>query len=207
MSERSPVSQPSRIRRIVFWLVVVDTVVLVAALGVWMLIRSDDAEENVLNEGLRGSRPPAGQTLPPLDEVAGLLPTVSDSKLRGDAVQLVATCLDCTSGEIIGGYLGRLGTADVPEGARVVLVGWDGDLADWQRRWRVDGDLVELHAARDAATASELRELFGIAPRGDAEESGIAYLYDTRGRWRSTYFLGQLDREDITHDLRVLARD
>jgi hypothetical protein len=64
---------------------------------------------------------------------------------------------------------------------------------------------VELHAARDAKTADELRELFGIAPRGDAQESGISFLYDTRGRWRSTFFIGQLDREDIAHDLRVLA--
>ena len=36
---------------------------------------------------------------------------------------------------------------------------------------------------------------------------GILFLYDSRARWRATYFLGQLDAEDVRHDLERLAGD
>jgi hypothetical protein len=208
MPDPSPVSRPSRIRRIVLLLVAVDIVILAAAVVVWFVLRDDQADGNVVNEGLRGSRPPAGQQLPDLASMAGVRPAVpAPAELHGDAVQLVATCLECPSGDIIGGYLGRLTREDVPDGARVLLVGWEGDLAAWSERWHVDSRLVELHAASSAAATEALRERFGIERRGDAAESGITFLYDPRGRWRATYFIGQLDREDITHDLGVLADD
>lgn len=206
MTERSPFVQRSRLRRLILWLAALDLVLIAAALVVWSAVRpDDDAKENVFNQGLRGSKPPAGETIPKLDGVGGLHPPVGTASLRGDAIQLVATCLDCRSGEIIGGYLGRLTVSDIPDGARVVLVGWSGDVRAWRKRWHVDEKLVELHAATAEEAAAELRALFGIAPRGGAQESGITFLYDTRGRWRSTYFIGQLDREDIEHDLRVLS--
>ena len=209
MPEESPVREPSRLRRIVVVLIAVDLVVVFAVLGIWLAMGGQDADDrNVLNEGLRGSRPPAGETFPKLDAIAGIQPPMPPAaKLRGDAIQLVATCLDCRSGEIIGGYLGRLTRADIPDGARVLLVGWDGDLDAWKRSWNVDEDLVELHAAADARTATALRTRFGIDRRGDAEESGITYLFDPRGRWRASYFIGQLDRGDITADLRTLATE
>ena len=193
-------------RRLLMALLAVEVVVLLAAAGVWLVMRQDDAKENVLNDGLRGSRPPAGQHMPPLNDVKSITPPVPrQQEFEGSAVQLIATCLDCTSGEIIGGYLGRLTRDDIPAGARVLVVGWDGDVEAWQRRWRVDDELVDVHVTNHPGMTRFLRELFGIAPRGGAEESGITFLYDTRGRWRSTYFLGQLDREDVAHDLRVLS--
>lgn len=191
-------------------LVAVDVLVLLAILAIWLPGRNeeDPGQGNVLNEGLRGSRPPAGETFPDLTSIEGIRPAMPGPEdLRGRAVQLVATCLDCASGDILGGYLGRMTSRDVPDDARVLLLGWDGDLASWQRRWNVDGELVELHAAADAKTAAALRARFGIGRRGVAQESGITYLFDTRGRWRATYFLGQLDRGDITADLGTLSRE
>lgn len=203
-----PGSDPAaRRRRLIKRLVIADLALTAAALAVWFVLQGDDPKENAVNAGLRGSKPPAGQVFPDLAGIAGVEPSVpTGTELEGEAVQLVATCLDCRSGDIIGGYLGRLERDDVPDGARVLLVGWDGDLQAWQRRWRVDTNLVELHVARTPAATGELREAVGIGPVDGAEESGIAFLYDTTGRWRSTFFLGQLDRDDVRHDLTALAR-
>jgi hypothetical protein len=89
-----------------------------------------------------------------------------------------------------------------------VVFAWGGDEAAWLREWRIGvGDVrpLVLHVRTPAAIA-RVRSTFGIGRVGGAEESGITFLYDTQGRWRSTYFVGQLDRADIAHDLRVLGR-
>jgi hypothetical protein len=188
-------------------LVLVDVAVVLAALCLWFVLR-DDPRENVANEGLRGSVPPAGRSWPDLAEVDGIapsFPTIED--VRGTATMLVATCADCRSGDIIGGFLGRLAEDELPEDARVVVLTWEGDQRNWATRWRVDGERFELHAAAPGAATDRVRLELGIGKVGDAEESGIAFLHDGRGRWRSSFFVGQLVADDVAHDLRELDPD
>jgi hypothetical protein len=189
-------------------LVVVDLGLLVAALVLWSTLHGHQ-DDNVVNPGLRGSRPPAGQHMPDLSSVDGIEPGApAPATLRGSAVMLVATCMECRSGDVIGGFLGRLTPDDLPGDARVVVFVWGGDEGAWLRQSRIGvGDVKPtiLHVQAPAALA-RVRSTFGIGSVGGAEESGITFLYDTKGRWRSTYFLGQLDRDDIAHDLRVLGR-
>lgn len=200
-------------RRIVWWLVVIDVVVLAVVLGVWLALRASggsDERGNVVNAGLRGSRPPAGQRMPDLSGIEGIAPPVpSPRALRGSSVALVGTCMTCRSGDVYGGYLGRLEESDRPDGSRIVVIGWDGDAEVWRDSWRIAKDGgpagIELHVATTEAAADEVRRALGVGARAGSEESGVVYLYDSRGRWRSTFFLGQLNRDDIRYDLEQLA--
>ncbi len=205
--DRSPRDRRTNARRLVKLLVVADLVVVCVALLSWLVLR-DDPSSNAVNDGLRGSRPPAGQLWPALDDVRGILPAFpAREDVRGRPTMLVATCATCRSGDIIGGFLGRLGEDAVPHDARVVVLTWGGDQRAWASRWKLDTDRLELHEARDAAAVERVRRTLGIRPMPDAEESGIAFLHDARGRWRSTFFVGQLVREDVAHDLERLAAD
>jgi len=204
-SERSPARARTNVRRLVKVLVLVDVVVILAAVGLWLAFR-DDPEGNVANDGLRGSRPPAGQAWPDaIRKVDPSFPARAD--VRGTPSMLVATCADCRSGDIFGGFLGRLAPDALPSDARVVVLTWEGDQAAWAKRWGIDSDRFELHAATTPAGVALARRELGIGPVDGAEESGIAFLHDTDGRWRSTFFLGQLKAADIAHDLEQLAAD
>ena len=198
----SPEPRRANVRRLVKLLVAVDVLVVLAAVAIWLSMGDDD-RSNAVNDGLRGSTPPAGQAWP--DAIAALdatFPTRSD--VRGHASMLVATCADCRSGDIIGGFLGRLANDALPRDARVVVLTWDGDQAAWADRWKLDRDRLELHALTTPTAVARARRELGIGPVAGAEESGIAFLHDARGRWRSTFFVGQLDVEDIAHDLEQL---
>ena len=194
-------------RRLVKVLLAVDLVIVCAALALWFVLR-DDPATNAVNDGLRGSKPPAGQSWPMLADVDGIAPAFpSRATVDGHATMLVATCASCRSGDVIGGFLGRLGDG-LPRDARVVVLTWNGDQGAWAERWKV-GDVpnLELHEARTPAAIAAVRRELGIGPVDGAEESGIAFLHDARGRWRSTFFVGQLDREDVGHDLERLRGD
>lgn len=204
---RSPFIRRTNARRLVKILVAVDLVIVLAAILLWMLLRDDD-RANAVNDDLRGSRPPAGQTWPDLADarIAPAFPTLD--QVEGRATMLVATCTECRSGDIIGGFLGRLDADDLPADSRIVVLTWGGDQGDWASRWKLDASsAIDLHEATGDATVARVRRTLGIGPVADAEESGIAFLHDTRGRWRSTFFVGQLDRDDIAHDLARLAND
>lgn len=171
-----------------------------------MLLREDE-RANAVNDDLRGSRPPSGQVWPEFAKVAGIVPAFpARADVEGRATALVATCTECRSGDIIGGFLGRLGPDDLPEDARVVVLTWGGDQTAWADRWQfADEPRFELHEVTGDRTIARVRRTLGIGPVDGAEESGIAFLHDTRGRWRSTFFVGQLDREDVAHDLAALG--
>jgi hypothetical protein len=187
-------------------LVAVDVAVLVLVLGAWLVLRGDDPAANVVNDGLRGSRPPADQAWPALDAVDGIEPGFpSRAEVQGAPAMLVATCVECRSGDIIGGFLGRLPADALPEDARVVVLTWGGSQLDWAMQWRIDRDRFELVDAKTDGAIDDARRTLGIGPVDGAEESGIAYLHDADGAWRSTFFLGQLDRDDVAHDLAALG--
>lgn len=199
-----------RIRRLVTRLVLLDVVLLAVGLVAWLALRGDGNEGNAVNPGLRGSKPPAGQVFPNLAAIDGIEPVgtadfPTRSALRGRATMLVATCVECRSGDIVGGFLSRLGEDDVPSGARVLVLGWDGDVAAWAGRHGLVAH--ELYRAAPGDATNKVRRSLGIGPVDGAEESGIAFIYDTEGRWRSSFYLGQLDRADIRHDLEELADD
>jgi hypothetical protein len=171
------------------------------------VVSRPDERENAVNEGLRGSRPPQGASWPgELASVAGVEPTFPGrTGVEGSATMLVATCIECRSGAILGGFLGRLRDGDLPGDARIVVLTWDGDPAAWRSEWAIDGSRAEWHRARTASAASAARERLGIGSIDGAEESGVTLLYDADGAWRASYSIGQLNREDIAHDLAVLG--
>ena len=208
--EQSPAQRRAIVRRVVKLLIAVDIVLFLLGAGAWLALRDDD-RANAVNPGLRGSRPPAGQVLPDLQAIPGLGPAPpSRGELRGSSVLLVATCMDCRSGDVIGGYLGRLVADDRPEHARIVVLLWDGDVTAWRTRFGIGRDggaaRLELHVATTAVGVRAVRRLLGIGAIGGEEESGVARVYDSRGRWRSTFAVGQLTRDDVAHDLRAVSR-
>jgi hypothetical protein len=207
-----PGSFPARrrlgVRRAVILLVLLDAVVLLAAATIWLAMRDDQERENAVNEGLRGSRPPQGQSFPDLSTIPGIRPAMPNpTALRGRPIVLVATCVECRSGDVIGGFLSRLQPDDLPGESQIVVLAWGGDVDAWKRQWQLDPDRLELHAVATPTATSDVQQAVGIARVQGAEESGAAFVYDTSGRWRSTYFLGQLDREDIAHDLIELRNE
>lgn len=207
VAEQSSAQRRARTRRIVRWLVLVDLVVVLAVVAIWLLAVRGDSQENVANPGLRGSKPPAGQTWPKLASVDGITPPFpSRADVDGAATVLVATCVDCRSGDIIGGFLGRIAPDALPRDARIVVLTWSGDPSAWAKQWNLDPSRLELHAvaAGDDAALARVRTAVGIAPVQGAEESGIAFVYDPAGIWRSTFFIGQLKVDDIAHDLSEL---
>ena len=193
-------------RRLVKLLVAVDIVLLVAGLSIWLALRGEDERANVANEGLRGSKPPDGQVWP------GDLATVVDLQpqfpVRGDVAgaptALFSTCIDCRSGDVFGGFLGRIQDGDLPDDAQAYLLVWDGDPAAWAREFGIDTDRFQLLHASTEFAASSVKDRLGIGTVNGEEESGFAYLYDPRGTWRSTFAIGQLHVEDIAHDLDAL---
>lgn len=221
--QASPSSKRLRLTRIVKLLIVLDLVALVLGIGAWAFLRPD-ARGNVANQGLRGALPPAGQRLPDLSKVGGIEPTVpAPARLRGAPTLLVATCIDCggdtRSADLVGGFLHRLGSQELPTGSRVEAVVWDGDAAAWRRRWEVPAG-VTVHVADDAAAAL-VRRRFGLATPGraktydtegtlrevDVATSGRAYVYDPRGRLRSAFSIGIMVPADVAHDLRAIDDD
>ena len=123
----------------------------------------------------------------------------------GDApAVLLATCLDCRSGDLVGGFLGLLGSDAAPGGAPVHVIAWGGDVAAWRSEWRVPSSYV-VHAAVSEAGAARVRRALGVEEREDADlQYGFARVYDASGRWRSTFHVGQLDRAQLRHDLAAV---
>lgn len=172
--------------------------VLTWVIGLWLIFQGPLADRLWPEKTLQGSRPPAGQLMPDLSKVDGLDPPMPAPKqLRGRAVLIVATCLDCRSGDVMGGFLSRLDTDEVADRVALHVIGWEGDRRSWNREYPLDKRL-RLHTASNAAEAS------AVARKLRVGESGIAYLYDRRGHWATTYHLGQLDADDIAHDLNLL---
>lgn len=195
-------------RRVVKLLVAVDLVILLAVVAVWLVARSGDDRANAVNAGLRGSLPPAGQSWP--DELASIdsitPPMPRASNLAGHPAVLLVTCIECRSGDIMGGFLGRIQPSDLPADAPVHVLTFDGDQAAWQQRYSVrDDDQVVLHHASTAAAADRIRARLGIGSIDGAEESGVTFVYDPDGTWRASYSIGQLNLDDLAHDLDALG--
>jgi len=171
-------------------LFVLEVLVAGAALAVWQL--GNDSDER------RGSKPPSGQRLPAgLADIRGLEPRFPSLRPAKGArpVLVAATCLDCRSGDVFGGFMGRLDPDDLPEGAEVRLLTWDGDPEAWRREHRIP-EKYRIHHAQSERAAEELQTTMRVG------DSGIAFVYDRRLRWYSTFHLGQLDRDGIAADLR-----
>lgn len=153
----------------------------------------------------RGSKPPAGQFLPALHRLAGIDPAVPDWKAAGAkratpprALLLVVTCLTCRSGDVYGGLLGRISPDDLPEGTVLRVVGWGGEPDRWRHTWQID-ERLPVHVASSPAVAKRVQRAFRVG------SSGVAFVYDGRRRWVSTFHAGQLQREDLLADLGAAA--
>jgi hypothetical protein len=201
-TERGPVRlQRLTIPRWVKLLVLVDVVVLAAAITTFALMHRSDQRANIANVGLRGSKPPDGQVRPDLSKVDGIIPAMpSAQSLRGHTVFLVSTCMDCPSGEIIGGALRRLAARDLPSGTRVEVVAWQGDVAKWRSDWHIPSS-VPIHVVTGAASIFDVKRTLGIG------DNGFGYLYDPKGTWRASYAVQLLQPDDIVHDMGVVAHD
>lgn len=194
-----PANRRLAARRWVKVLVLVDILVVVAAVVLYLVLGRSDERENVANVGLRGSRPPAGQTVPDLSKVEGLTPPFpAPRSLRGDVTLLVATCMRCPSGDVIGGALRRLAGRDLPDNARIEVIGWDGDVSAWRAEWKLPARLP-IHVVEGASPVSNIKVRLGIGT------NGFGYLYDRSGRWRASYAVQLLQPDDVIHDMRALA--
>jgi hypothetical protein len=185
--------------RIALKLLVTVQAVIVAILAAQLLGANDRFARMLGMEAeLRGSTPPVGQVLPDLSKVPGVKPAMpAPAVLRGHAVLLVATCIECQSGSIVGRTLMGIDPGAVG-GAQLHAVAWGGSADAWSREWGFDKH-VFVHGV---AAPSDLT----VARRLRVGLSGVAFLYDAQGRWRATYHLGQLNADDIEHDLRQLDR-
>jgi len=195
-------TSPPRRRVVPPWvkyLVIADVVILAVIVAVYVAMRGTDDRENVANEGLRGSKPPAGQRIPDLSKITGMSPAMpSPSELRGDVTLYVATCMECPSGDIVAGALRRLGERDLPDGTRLEAVVWEGDADAWRSEWNISDD-VPLHVVTGADSVALVKRALNIG------DNGFAYLYDAEGVWRSSFAVQLMQRDDIVHDMEELA--
>lgn len=184
------------LRWLLLGLLAVFIVLLSAAAGLWLR-----GAGPLHDSALRGSIPPDGQRVPAMQQLRSADPGMpSRRSLRGAPILVAASCIDCPSGEIMGGFLARLADRGVPDGTRVVVVGWKGDGNAWRQtsgfpaRWKT-------HVLTDTSDIASAGHLFHVG------QNGIVMLYGRDGTWRSTYQLGQLTVDDVRHDLGVLDRE
>lgn len=182
-----------RLRRIIRIMVAIDVVVLLALGALW-LVKGDELRRG---DSLRGSQPPAGEHMPAYSKL-DLKPNMPKSVvLSGHSSLVAATCIDCQSGDIYGGFLHLLTQRKLPDGAQLHVIVWGGDAAAWKREWSIP-KRIQVHVADDGAATTAVKDLAHV------DDSGIAYLYDDKGIWRSTFHAGQLNADDVTHDLRAI---
>ena len=194
--------------------VVAVLVPLVVLLGVLAWQRAQQTNEitsrvNLADGVLRGSLPPNGVSLDrlPASAVDPELPRAGEAEQDTPSVVFV-TCLQCRSADILGRFLSGLDGDLVQSGGTVHVITSAADSAAWAQEWRLqdeDRPPMEFHDAVGAPGRAAVQRMFGIATDGRVDSSGAAYLFDPRGTWRSTFFLGQLDERDIGWDLRRLA--
>lgn len=192
MSE-APDDRRRRLRRIIRIMVAIDVAVLLALAALWLL-KGDELRRG---DSLRGSQPPAGEHMPAYSKL-DLAPSMPKSvALSGHASLVAATCIDCQSGDIYGGFLHLLSQRNLPDGAQLHVIVWGGDADAWRHEWSLP-KRIHVHVADSGAATTAVKALTHI------DDSGIAYLYDDKGMWRSTFHAGQLDADDVTHDLRAI---
>jgi hypothetical protein len=185
----------ARLRQTVRWLVAVDVMIAVVVTGMFAFGVRPWAR-NAFH--LRGSTPPAGVSIPAFNRIPGIAPAMPNtSSLRGHAVAVIATCLRCTEGEVFGNVLERLG-GDLPANVRPELIVWGGSEQAWARQWHILSAWHVHVATTRAAQLAVKQATFG-------GENADLLLYDTHGRWRTTYHLGMLLPQDIRHDLAGLG--
>lgn len=204
-----PSTEKRGLKRQVWWIVIV-ALALAATASTYLVVRAyqGDAQLNVVNPKLRGSLPPPRQTWPPLAGIEGIAPKFpSVSTMQGEVSMLVATCIDCRSGDVIGGFLGRLAPGDIPDAISVHVIAWDGNVDQWSSRSRINLKQTTIHSVTDEASAIKVQRTLGIGSRSGQEASGAIMLFDTSAVWRSTFAIGQLSRDDIRHDLEQLASE
>ena len=184
--------------RLLKLLVAAEAALIVAIGSIWWFAVRDDPRATHGNDGLRGSIAPAGQRLPDLNSIKGIIPPVpAASSLTGAPLLIVATCFECQSGDVVGGALRRLAAPDLPGDTRIVVVGWGQAGAAWHDRWSLPKRFV-VHEATTPAAIAQAKQTLGV------DETGYAYLYDGRGVWRSSFAVQLMQSEDIVHDMRRL---
>ena len=150
-----------------------------------------------------GSIPSTSLTFP-ATELAGrsdLVPRFPSRRQKSPRpIVIVVTCLDCRSGDVIGGFLGRMTVAGIDDRIDLRVIAIGGNARAWQREWKVPARWI-IHRAPAGSGSQLAASLLRVG------ESGQLQLYDARGHWKSTWHLGQLDITGVRHDLDVLARE
>ncbi len=137
-----------------------------------------------------------GDRLAASDHISPRFP--SPDELHGSPMALVVTCLSCRSGDVLGGFLGRMGVNDVPSGIDLRVVAIDGDPAVWRRTWGVP-NRWKVHVAKGRDGVQLVRQALRTG------ESGQLQIYDSNLRWRASWHLGQLNIDGVRHDLSLAA--
>ena len=172
------------------------TVIVAASLGVstTLAARAHRLPGQHRDTSIWGSHPPRGLYMPALDRIPGIEPPMATS--HGRAHLVVATCLECRSGSVIGALLGYIDFDRLPQSIDIDVIAWGATASQWASTNELSSR-IRIHAATDSA-AGNVR---GVLHLGGA---GAAFLYDSRGVWRATYQAGQMRAQDIEHDARVV---
>jgi hypothetical protein len=147
---------------------------------------------------LRGSIPPSGRVLADLSTIDGISPPVpSPSSDGGRPLLFIATCGDCRSGDVIGGFLRRLSLEKPPANARLRVVVWSDDGDPFADTHKLPNEpWLTIHTVSDAARES-------VQSRTKVGESGMSFVVGPSGRGGSTFSIGFLKVDDVRHDLKT----
>lgn len=192
---RRRLDENRRLLRLVTKLLVAPMLVL---LVVAIALRFDWVQQATgVKTELRGSIPPPDRVLADLSGIDGISPPVpSPSSDKGRPLLFVATCADCRSGDVIGGFLRRLTTENPPEGATIRVVVWQDTGMSFAEEHRLpDTSWLSLHTVSPRST-TRVKDSLSVG------DSGVAFVVGPSGVGGSTYPLGLLQVEDVRHDLQ-----
>lgn len=180
----------------------VINIAIIVAIGIGVFLRShkSDDRETFGNNGLHGAIVPKNQKLPNLSKVKGIEPAFpSSKKLKGKVVLIVATCLMCRSGDILGGSLQSLGSKKLPNNTQVLIIGWNGDAKKWRKEWNIPSS-YSIHTSSSDSSRSAVKDKLHVG------DSGFGFLYDKQGYWRTSYSVQALYPDDVRHDMKMLLK-
>ncbi len=152
---------------------------------------------------LHGGTPGDGVPMLQLSGRSGIEPPVPATVVDGGAgtTLLLATCADCTGGDVYGSVLQRLSPAVLEhDGIAVHVLLWGGDPAAWAREWQLD-PRVRLHAVSPAAAATLATDMMFEPTIGHMR------LIDGTGTWRASYPSAGTVPSEVSADLLAVAGD
>jgi hypothetical protein len=147
---------------------------------------------------LKGSIPPSGRVLADLSTIDGVSPPIpSPSSDKNRPLLFVATCADCRSGDVIGGFLRRFVLERPPANARIRVVVWSDKGTSFASTHKLPAKpWLTVHTVKPEAQEA-------VQSQMKIGDSGMSFVVGPSGRGGSTFSIGFLKVEDVRHDLKM----